>query len=369
MKKIIRILLLTMFIMNIMIVNTLAEENHEKAVVKSDKIWTIVFNKAVPEGVLENIIVKDSKDKIINVSLEIKEEKKILIYPPEGGYSPLEEYTLVVKRTENGLKEDYEFKFKISYRIKNVIQLWDFTYYNNEYEAPRVVEAILENGEKVNVPVRWDEEILTNEMGTFTYVGNVRGYNEKVTLKLIVFPKVVSVKDINVSLYVGDEYSLPKKLKVKYSDGTTGMEKINWTTNQLDIKKVGEYVCEGEIDGCDNVIKANITVKSNFLLSQTVPNQNQQDYKMKYNYMDLVFAKDTVRCYEVGKIILKDENGVRIKIKKTQPGITAKDNFLIIPSRPLDSNTKYTLFVPKGLIKAADGDVYQKDIEINFKTK
>jgi len=200
-------------------------------------------------------------------------------------------------------------------------------------------------------------------------VGNVSGYDKKVTLNLIVFPKVVSVKDINVSLYVGDEYSLPKKVKVKYSDGTTGMEKINWTTNQLDIKKVGKYACEGKIDGYDKLIKANLIVKSNFLISHTYPSENEEIEKLKFGYMFLAFSKDTVRSYEVDRIILKDENGVRIRIKETQPGITMKNNFLIIPRRPLDSNTKYTLFVPKDLIKSADGEVYEKDIEIKFKTK
>lgn len=369
MKKIIRILLMTMFIMNIMVVNALADEINQKVAVESDKIWTISFNKTVPEGLLENIIVKDSKDNIIDVSLENKEEKKILIYPPQEGYQPLEEYTLVVKSTENGLKEDYELNFKIIYKIKNVIQLWDYTYHNNKYEVPKVAEAILENGKKVKVPVQWDEEILTNKIGYHTYVGKVKEYDNKVTLTLMVFPKVSSVKDINISLYVGDEYSLPEKVEVKYSDRTTGIEKINWIDNQLDIKKVGEYACEGQIDGYDYVIKANITVKSNFILEYTSPKQNQRDYEMKFNYMDLVFSKDTVTCYELDKIILEDENGVRIRIRETQPGVTAKDNFLIIPNRPLDPNTQYKLFVPKGLIEAADGEVYQKDIEITFKTK
>jgi len=354
-----------------MFVNALAEEENQKSIVKSGKIWTINFNRTVPEGVLENIIVKNSKDKIINVLafLEIKEQKKILIYPPEGGYPPSEEYTLVVKRSENGLEEDYEFKFKVICEIKSVSQLWEYTYHNDEYEVPKVVQAILENGEKVNVPVQWDDQIITSEIGNFTYVGKVKGFDKKVTLTLMVVPKVVSVKDLNVSLYIGDEYDLPEKVEVTYSDGTTGIEKINWTYDELDFKKVGEYAYEGDIEGYDKAIKANITVKSNFLLSQTYPEHNQQDYKMKYNYMDLIFSKDTVTCYEVDKIILKDENGVRIKIKTTQPGRTMKNNFLIIPSRPLDGNTKYKLFVPKGLIKSEDGEVYQKDIEITFKTK
>lgn len=371
MKKIIKFFLMTMCIMNIMVVNTLAEEEKQKAIVKRDKIWTITFNKAVPEEVLENIIVKNSKDKIIDVKsfIEIKEGKRILIYPPEGGYEPLEEYAIVVNKTDNGLNQDFEFKFKVICEIKNISQLRNATYHKDQYEAPEVVEAILENGEKVDVPVRWDEEIYTNKIGIFTYVGKVKGFDKKVTLTLRVLPKVISVKDLNISLYVGDEYSLPEKVEVKYSDGTTGIEKINWIDNQLDIKRVGEYACEGQICGYDNVVKANITVKSNFLLVQTYPKQNQKDYEMKVGYMGLIFSKDTVSCYEVDKIVLKDENGIRIRIKKTQPGINFKDNFLIIPSRPLDLNTKYTLFVPKGLIKSADGEIYEKDIEITFKTK
>ncbi len=369
MKKILRSLLFITFIMSIMFVNTLAEENNEVTVVKSDKVWTIVFNKTVSEDMLENITVKDSEEKIINVSLEIKDEKEILIYPPEGEYQPSKEYTIFINKKENGLKEDYEIKFKVISEIKRVSQLWDYTFQDNEYEAPKVVEAILENGEKVNVPVEWDEEIVTNKIGDFTHVGKVKGFDKKVNLYLVVFPKVISVKDSHIRLYIGDDYSLPEKVEVKYLDGTTGMESVNWTNNELDIKKAGEYTCEGKIQGYDKLITANVIVESNFLISHTYPSENEEIQKLKFGYMDIVFSKDTIRSYDVDKIILKDQNGVRIRIKKTQPGVTAKNNFLIIPNRHLDSNTQYTLFVPNGLIKSADGEVYQKDIEIKFKTK
>lgn len=369
MSKFIKVCLLTIFIANIMSVNTLADENKKDITVKRDKIWTITFNKTIEIDFLEKIKVKDSKDNMIDISLDLKEDNKVLIYPPKDGYNPLEGYTLIIDKSNNGLQEDFQFKFKVFDEIKSVNQILKGTFHKDKFELPKEVVANLINGEEVNVPVIWDKEPVTDEIGKFFFKGKVDGFDKKVNLTLHVFPKVISVKDINVELYTGDEYSLPEEVEVEISDGTTVMKKVNWTNNNLNIRKVGEYLCEGQIIGYDGLLKAKVTVKSGFLLERTFPRQNEENVVLKYGYMDIIFSRDTVESYDVDKIILKDENGVRIKIKRTQPGVDYRNNFLIIPSRPLSSNMSYTLFIPKGLIKSVYGEVYNEDIEITFKTK
>lgn len=297
MKKIIKVFLLTIFIVNIAFVNALADENHEKTIVECHK------------------------------------------------------------------------KFEVLDQIKSVREIWDYAYHNDKYVLPEEVEVKLIDEEKVNVPVIWEKEAVTDETGVFVYRGKVKDIDKKVTLRLFVIPKVTSVKNIDINMYVGDEYCLPEKVKVQYSDGTDGMEKVNWADNNLDIKTVGEYACKGEIEGYDGEVKADITVKSNFLLERTSPKQNEKNVELKFGYMSLIFSKDTVKSYEVNKIILKDENDVRIRIKRIVPGVTCKDYLLIIPNRPLDNKMEYTLFVPKGIIKSIDGEVYEEDIEVTFTMK
>ncbi|WP_019229012.1 stalk domain-containing protein [Sedimentibacter sp. B4] len=87
----------------------------------------------------------------------------------------------------------------------------------------------------------------------------------------------------------------------------------------------------------------------------------------KWNYLMIVFDANTKKMKDNSKVVLIDNKGNRINVE-SQSGMTAKDNFLIIPKNQLELNTYYSLYIPKDNIVMENGDLYGEEILIYFKT-
>lgn len=87
----------------------------------------------------------------------------------------------------------------------------------------------------------------------------------------------------------------------------------------------------------------------------------------KWNYLTIVFDSNTNKIKDFSKVVLIDYKGNRVDVE-CQAGMTAKDNFLIIPKDELELNTYYSLYIPKGNIIMENGDLYGEEILIYFKT-
>jgi hypothetical protein len=87
----------------------------------------------------------------------------------------------------------------------------------------------------------------------------------------------------------------------------------------------------------------------------------------KWDYLTIVFDANTKQMKDNSKVVLIDNKGNRINVE-SQAGMTAKDNFLILPQKKLELNTYYSLYIPKDNIIMENGDLYSEEILIYFKT-
>lgn len=88
---------------------------------------------------------------------------------------------------------------------------------------------------------------------------------------------------------------------------------------------------------------------------------------LRWGFIDIVFDNNTKKIIDDDSIVLIDCKGNRISVK-SQPGLTKKNNFLIIPDKDLDLDTYYSLFIPEDMIVMENGDLYGEEILIYFKT-
>jgi len=65
---------------------------------------------------------------------------------------------------------------------------------------------------------------------------------------------------------------------------------------------------------------------------------------------------------------LKYEYCQQLLFNICEPGVTAKDNFLIIPEKELAKDKYYSLYIPEKSIAFENDDLYGEEILIYFKT-
>ena len=91
------------------------------------------------------------------------------------------------------------------------------------------------------------------------------------------------------------------------------------------------------------------------------------DHYYLWNYLDIVFDKNTKGIKSSNQIYLTDMKGNRIQMKAS-PGFTKPNNFILSPSSTLSLNTYYTLYIPKDQVIMENGDLYGEEIFFQFKT-
>ncbi len=87
----------------------------------------------------------------------------------------------------------------------------------------------------------------------------------------------------------------------------------------------------------------------------------------KWDYLTIVFDANTKKIKDNSKVILIDYKGNKVNVE-CKPGMTRKDNFLIILKNKLELNTYYSLYIAKDNIIMENGDLYGEEILIYFKT-
>ncbi|KZL88596.1 hypothetical protein [Clostridium magnum] len=92
-------------------------------IVERSKVWTVSFTSEVgyDDTTKQNVLVKDSKENLVNVSMELSQDKKsILIYPPQGGYDVGEKYTLyILDNAHSKNNKNIKHKVKMNFTISN----------------------------------------------------------------------------------------------------------------------------------------------------------------------------------------------------------------------------------------------------------
>lgn len=140
-------------------------------------------------------------------------------------------------------------------------------------------------------------------------------------------------------------------------------------TIYVPIRKTAEILGK-EVEWDDKKRNASINEVTNDKLHITYagPQANPESTYLRWGYITIVFNKDMKDIHDTDNIYLVSAYGDRIKIRKVQEGCTKKDNLLIIPSKQLKLDTYYNLYIPSGTLKAYDGEAYDQDINLHFKT-
>lgn len=98
------------------------------------------------------------------------------------------------------------------------------------------------------------------------------------------------------------------------------------------------------------------------------PNNMQEDYYPRFGYINLVFSDDMKNNVDKSKINLINKNGSMVGIKEVVPGITAKNNMLIVLNDVLKLDTEYLLNIPINTFESIDGKKYTREIKVSFKS-
>ena len=135
--------------------------------------------------------------------------------------------------------------------------------------------------------------------------------------------------------------------------------KVNWNTEKRCLEIEKNNIAE-EVKPLESSNGLNIKYMN--------PNNGQQDVYLKWGYINIVFNEDIKGVKDLDKIYLISEDGERINIKSSQPGITAKDNMIISPSKELKLDTSYKLIIPKNTMQSESGKFFDQEIIVDFKT-
>ena len=135
----------------------------------------------------------------------------------------------------------------------------------SEYQLPKEVPARMNTGVTKNVPVKWNvDSVDTTKVGEFVIEGNVIGYKEEkviLNLNINIVEKIVSIEDLNIVLDKGDAFSLPSTVLATMSSGAKVNVPVKWNVDTVDTSTAGKYIFEGEVQGYDEKVKLNLTIK------------------------------------------------------------------------------------------------------------
>lgn len=148
-----------------------------------------------------------------------------------------------------------------------------------EYTFPETVTATLENGGTAELGVTWNSyDIDTSVIGTHNFEGTVENCAVKALLSVEVKPlSIVSCDMAEVYLDRIDD-SMPKYIKVKYSNDTYGFEEVIW--DDVDRSANAVQQVSGTVAGFSGDVKANVYLYdlNSPLFEETCENYNDGEY-------------------------------------------------------------------------------------------
>lgn len=265
--------------------------------------------------------------------------------------------------TVTGYKDKVTMNLDIKSKFKSIKNMNETIKHNQPFSLPQTVKAIALDGTESDAPIVWSQASLdTSLIGKDIIEGTVEGYPDKVYLNYNIEPTIDSIENRSLTLTKGDIYLLPKEIDAIMSDGSKQKVNVSWTPNALDLNKIGIVKINGVVDSYEKEISWTYDIRTDFsLMSRGV-------MYTQWGYIPISFNKNVIASYYLDNFILKDEDGIQIKIQKAVPGNTEKSCLCIIPMRNLDKNKTYTLVILKNTVQAENGDLFPDEINFVFKT-
>lgn len=201
--------------------------------------------------------------------LEGKESSKIKGYTkilPKGykvrvfAWDNLNDRNIISNVAEIPIRDGYFVEEIVSIDELNIeIPQW------SEYQLPNEVPARMNTGVTKNVSVKWNvDSVDTTKVGKFVIEGNVIGYKEEkvvLNLNINIVERIVSIENLNIVIDKGDAFSLPSTVLATMSSGAKVNVPVKWNVDTVDTSTAGEYIFEGEVQGYDEKVKLNLTIK------------------------------------------------------------------------------------------------------------
>ncbi|MEG1287301.1 MAG: Ig-like domain-containing protein [Clostridium sp.] len=130
-------------------------------------------------------------------------------------------------------------------------------------ELPNKINAVLGNGDKKEVKVKWDEisEEDLNKAGTFKVYGKVKGTDIAPYITIIV-KDIVAIRDYTTATSIGVKPQLPSEIDVIYTDGSSVKSNVTWEEiSNEQLSKVGTFEVLGNVQNINTDIKAKAIIR------------------------------------------------------------------------------------------------------------
>lgn len=75
-------------------------------------------------------------------------------------------------------------------------------------------------------------------------------------------PKITSIDNVNISIYQGETYSLPEKVKVTFENNTSKDISVNWEINNIPVYSPGVYKIKGTLKEYSKELEAKVEIKA-----------------------------------------------------------------------------------------------------------
>jgi hypothetical protein len=187
-------------------------------------------------------------------------------------------------RIKNNGQEQEEFGIE----VKNINNMEMSLEKNVQYSLPETMLCDITDGSTRNLKVSWDvPNVDTSKIGEYVFTGTVKGYNNKVILRLKIIERVRINNEITYSTRPrGAKFNPPYYAHIEMSDGSIINEPITWETASVDTNKVGEYIFRGTIEGEDTQFISYLSVVYNKDTLSGVPCGEDSEWIYYYNIYD-----------------------------------------------------------------------------------
>jgi hypothetical protein len=167
-----------------------------------------------------------------------------------------------------------------------------------QVRLPQTVTAVYSDGTEKEVAVTW-ANIDTSVLGTYTTEGTVAGYTGKVSVKINVKEKAVtitSIKPVNsIDVAVGGQVTLPQTVTAAYSDLSEKEVAVTW--GSVDTSVPGTYTIEGTVAGYTGKASVKVNVKEKAVTITSIKPVNSID---AIAGREIILPKTVIAVYSDG---------------------------------------------------------------------
>lgn len=138
-------------------------------------------------------------------------------------------------------------------------------------QMPLRITANMSDGTTRQVSVRWTPSTIdSSTAGIRSSIGKVVGYNETVTLNVVVAAySIVSVEDINMTVYKNQPFNMPSTVVAGFSDGVDSFMQnvpVIWDS-VINTSSTGLFEAKGTVSGWAGEVAIRVEVLDRYIVS------------------------------------------------------------------------------------------------------